>query len=441
MTSKHNCSFEDDGRSKVMDTLRLVITGFLLVVTLTCGVGCPRSQPPAQLHHLRNLGKVHFERGSQEGYKKAAELYAKALEASGGDADDRLNLVRALLFSGKEESFTRALAEVEKLLESRSEAEIPTTLHYLEGLAAKRCGEVARAVTSFERVTRKDPSCTAAWYQLGSLELGRKNYDESLRAFARAADRDQSFIGVGSLYKMSQAYRLSGKVAEADDFLLRFKALQATLPEGNPGADIYESTRYTRASLIPALRRVAEPPLVRLAFEEKGRWQLAGRLAPDLTVFDFDGDGDEDWIGFGAAGAQVFRNDGSSLFTEVTELAGFSEVDTARDATAGDFDNDGLIDVFFFGRESSGLLFKNMGEGSFEAQPRSGARSTAGALDAHWRDFDHDGDLDLVLLLAGGGVGEAMRARVLRNNGDATFLSLDGESSAATDVEMLRHNE
>ena len=61
-----------------------------------------------------------------------------------------------------------------------------------------------------------------------------------------------------------------------------------------------------------------------------------------LTLADLDGDGDVDLVDAGAAGLQLYRNDGGK-FTAMPLDAALTAPATA--AIAGDYDNDGDADL------------------------------------------------------------------------------------------------
>jgi len=136
---------------------------------------------------------------------------------------------------------------------------------------------------------------------------------------------------------------------------------------------------------------------------------------------DFDGDGKVDlMIADDRRGvSQVFKNDGSASFDEVSEQANLKNEGWAMGVAVGDYDNDGLPDIYYSNidflaakRISSALgedgvntfhgnkLYRNLGNGEFaDVTDTAGVgwagEATAGSM---WLDYDNDGDLDLVVL-------------------------------------------
>ena len=120
-----------------------------------------------------------------------------------------------------------------------------------------------------------------------------------------------------------------------------------------------------------------------------------------VAVFDYDGDGDEDlYFTGGDDPDQLYANDGTGNFTDVSLSAGFR---TTTDATqsmsvmTADLDNDGFRDLFIgtLFRQPN-YLFKNNGNGTF-----TDITVSSGFIDSTWShgvafgDYDLDGYLDM----------------------------------------------
>ncbi|MGH9666395.1 MAG: FG-GAP repeat domain-containing protein, partial [Bryobacteraceae bacterium] len=198
--------------------------------------------------------------------------------------------------------------------------------------------------------------------------------------------------------------------------------------------------------------------------EEKKRYilEMTGNGA---AIFDYDGDGANDvFIANGSAfdrpsnspprPSQLYHNDGSGHFTDVSRRAGFTTEGWAQGVCAGDYDNDGHTDllVTYYGHN---VLYRNTGRGTFEdvtakaGLPVTGTRYGSGCT---FVDYDRDGLLDLFLAnyvdldiaatpkpganafcqwmglaVACGPRGLPMAHNILyRNNGDGTFTDVSG---------------
>jgi ASPIC/UnbV protein/VCBS repeat protein len=150
------------------------------------------------------------------------------------------------------------------------------------------------------------------------------------------------------------------------------------------------------------------------------------RNSLQATWGDYDLDGDPDlFVANDWAPSNLFRNDGPTGFTDVTEEAGVTSYGFSMGASWGDYDNDGLEDVYvsnmysapgrrmtaripglskMFGESAAGnWLYRQTAKGKF--QQVSGMEPPAmTVMNAGWSwggcfaDFDNDAFLDLYVL-------------------------------------------
>jgi enediyne biosynthesis protein E4 len=128
------------------------------------------------------------------------------------------------------------------------------------------------------------------------------------------------------------------------------------------------------------------------------------------AIFDYDGDGFNDIlitngttlaknVSEGRSTVQLYRNDGSGHFSDVSAKAGFNVEGWAQGVCVGDYDNDGNTDVLitYYGHNR---LYRNQGDGTFRdvtgqsGLPASGTRFGSGCS---FVDYDRDGLLDFVV--------------------------------------------
>ena len=108
---------------------------------------------------------------------------------------------------------------------------------------------------------------------------------------------------------------------------------------------------------------------------------------------DVDGDGDRDVV-FARPGVQLFRNDGTAGFTEVTATKLPGNLGQPSFVAIGDVNGDTTLDIFVGGGALTDRFLTNDGTGTFtigNGLP-GGLGSTSGSALA---DVDGDGDLDL----------------------------------------------
>jgi len=113
--------------------------------------------------------------------------------------------------------------------------------------------------------------------------------------------------------------------------------------------------------------------------------------------FDMDADGDDDLVAVSGDGAhKLFRNDPGG-FTDVTAGSGLDAgvPDDVFGVKAADYDDDGAPDLYLTANGPNALL-RNDGSGVFtDVTDAVGIGGSAMSTSAAWADFDRDGDLDL----------------------------------------------
>jgi len=147
-----------------------------------------------------------------------------------------------------------------------------------------------------------------------------------------------------------------------------------------------------------------------------------------MVFFDYDNDDDLDMFICGSTGTPnaLMENNGDGTFTDVTEVAGLSNLDGCQGVSVGDIDNDGFVDLYLGGDliDSEGsYLYRNIDGSSFEDITSSSAIRGNGenTLYYYWGnalvDFDNDGYLDIYQ-------GGYPSDRLYRNNRDLTFTDV-----------------
>lgn len=360
----------------------------------------PIARAPDELRRLRNLGRLHFERESEEGYLAAVETLRQAVALPGADFDDRLNLARALLSAqdGAEEA-DRTLRALESALPAAAR---PAELDYAAGLARKRLEDLSGARERFARVTEKRPRHRHGWLQLGRVAFLQNDFAAADAAFLRALDVDPRLRAAA--YHRTMIAERTGR--PADEVAAARKAFEAIPEAGQPDAERCDLTRVT---LRPVRRADAEPPEPALSFAAATHRLLGDglpRAVRDVAVVDADGDGREELWLLSSEGVRA-----AGLGGGPREVAGGG----GTRLVAGDLDNDGRLDAVV-GRDAGFVVaFDALGA---ESQPTV-VPAAGETLDLLLVDLDHDGDLDVVRARSAGPT--AVETEFHRHNGDRTF--------------------
>ena len=141
----------------------------------------------------------------------------------------------------------------------------------------------------------------------------------------------------------------------------------------------------------------------------------------DVAWGDYDNDGDLDILLTGAIGSptysnisKIYRNDGTGTFTELTAVVMTGVF--VGSVKWGDYDNDGDLDILLTGSGGGGIakIYRNDGSSIFSEQSAITLPGVSFSSVA-WGDYDNDGDLDI--LLTGEKAGGIHIAKVFRNAG------------------------
>ncbi|MBI5915186.1 MAG: CRTAC1 family protein [Bacteroidetes bacterium] len=139
-----------------------------------------------------------------------------------------------------------------------------------------------------------------------------------------------------------------------------------------------------------------------------------------VTVFDYDGDGDQDlyllngtWLeGISDAEGKVFkdtpnqlyRNNGDGTFTEVAKQAGIDDRHWSMAAGAVDYDGDGDLDLYLL-NYGPNVFYQNNGDGTFRDATAETGLQGPGTLNGFTKwsvgvvfwDYDRDGAVDMMV--------------------------------------------
>ncbi len=406
---------------------------------------CEPAKTPTELeaaaisdpYRLRNLGKLHADRDSGEGYFDAVAYFRRLVELQPDDPADRLRLAKAMLFAeepqrsgadaeGEESARARAAArtdEAKRQLEAARRLfgdEVPPDVDYVEGLIERRRQRYVEAAAAFRRVTEQRPRHGFAWFQRGRMNEEAGNLEEALNCYSRLVEIDATH--------RSGVYRLATLLTrlERKDEAKRAFDLFAKIPKSEHTEN--EKCDLTAITLRPSGGERDELPGAEL------RWA-------DVTAKHFPHGAPEGvsrafplWLGSPKdvasleaallligpsvadreSGARILTHDGDRLAVAPTtdQLAG--AIAGINDAAVCDLDGDRRHDVVLVS-EAGIQVFRGAEPRGFELVEALAIERTPGTIE-HVRpyDADHDGDLDLVVIVRRDG---RAHASILRNNG------------------------
>jgi len=376
-----------------------------------------------EAYRANNIGVALLE---QFKHKEGADAFKRALQLAPKLALARINLGIALY---NLPDLPGAQREMQTALALTPASPQP---HYILALIAKTQNRTDDAIAAFQRVIKIDPNDTGTNINLGQLYAQQRKYAEAI-AVLRTALASEPYNAT-ALYNLGTSLMRAGQRDEGQNVIKQFQELRQRGSGSTIGTNYLEQGRYAEAIVstgsepelvdrsVPAVSftdatavflsgnpKASAPAGVPSAFGRKfksgelndaARNELAAALGGNLTLFDFDLDGDLDLFWVSPVEQRLYRND-AGKFTEVTAQSGALNAKftgTGIGAVAGDYDNDGKPDLFVIRYGGLSLYHNdggkfsdvttNAGIGAYPSLPSSAA----------FVDVDHDGDLDIVVI-------------------------------------------
>jgi FG-GAP-like repeat/Tetratricopeptide repeat/ASPIC and UnbV len=408
----------------------LLVWAFLPVVVITISFltnsssAGPQDQISASIreesYRANNMGIALLEQFKP---KEAAESFRRALQLNPKLTIARINLGIALYNIPDVPGAQREEQNV-----STAAPAFPQP-HYILGLIAKAQNRPEDAIASFQRVLKIDPDDVGTKINLGQLYSQQRKYAEAI-AVLREAIAAEPYNGT-ALYNLGTALVRVGQRDEGQLIMKQFQELRERGSGTAMGSNYLEQGRYAEAitstgaepelvdQMVPAVTfkdatadllppsetkpelgastNVFGQQFQRGEFNDASRRELAASLGGNVTLFDFDLDGDLDIFWIAPNSQQLYRND-KGRFTNITGESGALNAkgtDVGVGAVSGDYDNDGKPDLFVI-RSGSLQLYHNDGGKFSDVTAAAGIPAypyLPGAV--AFVDVDHDGDLDI----------------------------------------------
>lgn len=162
--------------------------------------------------------------------------------------------------------------------------------------------------------------------------------------------------------------------------------------------------------------------------EVSDEWGLIPEEANGVCVGDFDGDGAPDVFLTRVGPDRLYLNDGQGHFQEVGEDRGIAGDDDSQGCGYADYDEDGDLDLAITVRHAPSRLLRNEGDGTFvDVTAETPIAETYNQRSVLWEDVDRDGAIDLLLIAT-----QDVMARLYAGDGQGGFedVTPDGPPGA-----------
>ncbi|MEO6727232.1 MAG: FG-GAP-like repeat-containing protein, partial [Blastocatellia bacterium] len=281
---------------------------------------------------------------------------------------------------------------------------------------------------------------STAAYSLAQALIRAGNQAEGQKMLAQF----QKLKASGYATTLGLTYGEQGKYAEA--VVSTGTEAELVSKDGAPVKFVDASAGLKIKTNTKPLSSVLSRKLTKAGFDDGLKSELVVPFSSSVTLGDYDGDNKLDLLVSGVDASnkpfvKLLHNDGGK-FSDVTEKAKVLAGGFISGAVFGDFDNDNKTDLLLFGYQTL-AVWKNNGDSSFsDVTEKVGLpKKSTWAMTAAWVDADHDGDLDLFIgnfadlsqfpdkdaaVFPDDFAGE--ENKLFRNNGNGTFTDITAQT-------------
>ena len=375
----------------------------------------PRDSASA-LATARNVGKAYYEQGD---YASAIREFQSVVASGRALATDYFDLGLSQMQMNKFDPALGSLTTARQMDPSLLSAD------YGLGILYKREMHFPEAERELDKVTQRDPTDPAAWFNLATVYVAQQKYESAAQAYEHVLkmgfEQGQNFYVVSLFHMFNTLVRLK-RQGEAQKYLELHQQYRDKVPRISIEQVALEAGRHGTI-ILPKTASAAAPEhvqTVRFA-EVTTSTGLPDKLPADSGVYagDYDGDGRTDLFIAGPQ-SRLYHQRADGTFEDVSKQAGIEG--GSRCAIFADYDNSGHTSLIVGGSGSlevyhqSETGFVNQTKRTGMSVPQSETVTTLVAFDA-----DNDGLLDIL-------TGTNAGTHLFRNNGDGTFSDITAPS-------------
>jgi tetratricopeptide (TPR) repeat protein len=373
---------------------------------------------------LSNLGKTALADGNA---REGLAAFQKALALNPTLPDARFNVALAFLQTGQNEE---AIREAQAVLEKDRNS---AAAWYVVGLAHLHQGRFEQAVQALTQAKNIDVTVNPVAFELGLAYEGWGRSNEAINEWQTLAQFEPEHPAV--YYRLNQALRRAGKVAEADAALEQHRQILAKRGGQGGTPATLEKCVYTNPR-VPIQPEPPEKNGVPVVFTDAtaAAFTTASAYRGPLGVIDYAQDGRNHLlVAEGAAGFRLLANSNGVFRPQGNLWPGAPGSKYSRCLVA-DLNNDGAPDALLLGDQGVKLL-KFTTNGTITDATAFAGLTRVSAIDGALIDLDFRGSLDLISVNPGG-----QGVRVLRNLGNMYFTdstATSGVPAALTSVRQV----
>jgi hypothetical protein len=415
-------------------------------------------QDPSSLEEIRTTATARFTRGLAEVKRQLDGIDRRSADGRVRATQLAIEMGLLHLAVGEFSEADRRFAEAQSIDGALPRA-FWANLEALRGIAALRRGETDNCVACCT-----ESSCVFPLTR-DAVHRSRAGSTEAVRRFTNYLEQRPDDLGVRWLLNIahmtlgtypdgvprSQLIPIGPFQSEGDIGRLPNVAARVGLDargENMAGGTIVDD--FNGDGLLDVFYSTIDPARGCGLFVNRGDGRFDDRTArakleaqvgsENCNHADYDNDGDLDVLLLRGAWEfplrpSLLRNDGTGVFTDVTESAGLSAPLATESAAWSDYDGDGDLDLYIGGEYSPqkpdprnySKLYRNNGDGTFiDVAESAGVLNERFCRGVCWGDADNDGRPDLYVSNMG------FANRLYHNNGDGTFTDI-AESAGVTE--------